>query len=105
MTFSESIQICFKKYTDFKGRASKSEYWWWVLFVFMISVVGQMIGDLAGVLVTIPTLLPCLAVTARRLHDTDRSGWWQLIALIPLIGWAVMIYLCVQPSTSEHRLG
>jgi len=103
MTFIQSIQTCFKKYADFKGRASKSEFWWWTLFVILATIAAQVMGDIPAALVSLGTLLPYLAVTSRRLHDIDRSGWWQLIGLIPLIGWAVMIYWCIQDSAEPNR--
>lgn len=103
MTFVESVQTCFKKYADFNGRAGKSEFWWWVLFVIVASVMAQVVGDIAGTLVSLGTLLPYLAVSARRLHDVDKSGWWQLIGLIPIIGWGLMIYWCVQEPVEPNR--
>ena len=105
MTFTESVQVCFKKYAEFNGRAPKSEFWWWTLFVVLISIGAQFIGDLPGAIVTLGTLLPSLAVASRRLHDIGRSGWWQLIGIIPLIGWAIMIYWCVQDSTGQNAYG
>lgn len=105
MTFNESIQICFKKYAEFEGRASKSEFWWWSLFVLLISMGARIIGDTAAGLVFLGTLLPYLAVSSRRLHDIGRSGWWQLIGFIPLIGWAVMIFWCVQDPDGPNRYG
>jgi uncharacterized membrane protein YhaH (DUF805 family) len=105
MTFIESIQTCFKKYAVFDGRAKKSEFWWWVLFVILLSAAGQILGESVYALVVLVTLLPYLAVTSRRLHDINRSGWWQLIVLIPLIGWIVLIYWCVQDSTGPNNYG
>ena len=105
MTFFESIQTCFSKYADFNGRASRPELWWWVLFVFLASAAASMLGQVASGLFSLAVLLPNLAVTARRLHDIDRSGWWQLIVLIPLIGWILMIYWCVQPGREPNRFG
>lgn len=102
MTFNESIQTCFKKYAEFDGRASKSEFWWWSLFVLLISMGANIISDTAAGLVFLATLLPYLAVSSRRLHDIDRSGWWQLVGFIPLIGWAVMIYWCVQDPVEPN---
>lgn len=103
MTFVESVQTCFKKYAEFNGRASKSEYWWWILFVIVASLAGQMLGDVAGGLVSLATLLPSIAVAARRLHDIDKSGWWQLVYIIPLLGWGLMIYWCVQNPLEPNR--
>ena len=105
MTFIQSIQTCFRKYATFNGRASKSEFWWWTLFVVLISIVGQMLGDIPAAIIALGTLLPYLAVSSRRLHDIDRSGWWQLIGFLPLIGWAIMIYWCVQDSTGANAYG
>ena len=94
MTISKSISTCMSKYADFNGRASRSEYWWFYLFTIIFSW-GSLMVDRSGILsgfVNIALLLPTFAVTARRLHDTNRSGWWVLIAftivgLIPLIIW------------------
>lgn len=69
MGFGEAISICFKKYVDFSGRARRSEYWWFMLFTFLVSLVTCGIGGLV-------CLLPSYAVQCRRLHDTNRSGWW-----------------------------
>lgn len=93
-TFGQSISICLRKYADFKGRASRPEFWWFQFFVLLLNW-GFLVLDKSG---TLPFLfllavwLPSLAVTARRLHDTNRSGWWMLISftiigLIPLYIW------------------
>ncbi len=103
MTFTESIQTCFSKYADFNGRATKSEFWWWVLFVMLVSFAANILNHKLGILVSIGTLLPYIAVTARRLHDTNRSGWWQLIGIIPVIGWIIMIVWCIQDSASQSE--
>ncbi len=105
MTFGESISTGFKKYADFSGRASRSEFWWWILFVVLLNAVAGFLGDILSILVGLALLLPNIAITARRLHDTDKSGWWQLIALIPLIGWLILIYFCVQGPVEPNRFG
>ncbi len=105
MTFTESIRTCFSKYADFKGCASRSEYWWWVLFCTIAVVALQVISDKLSAAFSIATLLPYIAVTARRLHDTNRSGWFQLLSFIPLLGWIVLVYLLVQESKSPNRFG
>ena len=105
MTFAESIKTCFSKYADFNGRASRSEMWWWMLFVFLASAATSILGDAVSALFSLGVFLPHIAVVARRLHDTDRSGWLQLLVLIPLIGLILVIYWCVQESKEPNRFG
>ena len=96
MTFQDSIKVCFTKYADFKGTASRSEYWWFVLFLVVGSLALSTIGPLVSGLFALGTLLPSIAAAARRLHDTQRSGWWQLIVLIPVVGWIVLLVFLAQ---------
>lgn len=103
MTFVESIRTCFGKYADFTGRASRSEFWWWVLFNVLAGMALGMINSRLGQIFSLAVLLPNIAVTARRLHDTDRSGWFQLVGLIPVIGWIVVVFWCVQEGKSSTR--
>lgn len=101
MNFQESVQVCLKKYADFTGRASRPEYWWFVLFAFGGSFVLSCVSLWLNVIFVLGTLLPQVAAATRRLHDTGRSGWWQLIGLVPVIGWIVMIVLLAQESSPE----
>lgn len=103
MTFAESIRVCLAKYADFKGCASLSEFWWWVLFTFLAGSALGVISDRASAVFSIATFLPSIAVGARRLHDTDRSGWFQLLWLIPMIGWIILIVLLVQDTKAPNR--
>lgn len=87
-----------KKYAVFEGRATRSEYWYFVLFNLLISIaIGIVEGALfkgsalLGNLYSLALLVPSLAVGARRLHDIGKSGWWMLIALIPIVGWIMLI--------------
>src|SRR5689334_197445 len=105
MTFQDAIKTCFSKYADFKGRASRSEYWWFALFVSLVYVALFQINPTLTDLFLLATLLPSLAVGTRRLHDTNRSGWWQLMWVVPLIGQLVAIYLLVQPPKEPNRFG
>lgn len=98
MTFQESIKVCFNKYVDFSGRASRSEFWWFMLFCFLVSMAAGLFGFLVNCLVFLALLLPQVSAATRRLHDTGRSGWWQLIGLIPVIGWIVIIVFLAQES-------
>lgn len=103
MTFTESIKTCFTKYADFKGKASRSEFWWWALFNFIAGICLSIINQRLSWAFTVATLLPYLAVSTRRLHDVDRSGWMQLVGLVPLIGWILVIYWLAQESKPAAR--
>ena len=105
MTFIEAVQACFKKYATFTGRAGKAEFWWFFLFQIVVSFALSMVSEMLRGLAGLALLLPALAVGARRLHDIDKSGWLQLLWLIPLIGWAVLIYWAVQPSGPANEYG
>ena len=105
MTIVESIKTCFSKYAEFNGRASRPEFWWWVLFTFVVSVALGFVSQMVSGLFSLAVLLPSIAVGARRLHDTDRSGWLQLVWLIPVIGWILIIYWCVQEAKEPNRFG
>jgi len=97
MTFTAAIKACLAKYAEFSGRATRPEYWWFLLAVSLGSAAAELLGLRVYSLFTAATLLPMLAVGARRLHDTNRSGWWQLLALIPF-GIIVVLILLLQPT-------
>jgi uncharacterized membrane protein YhaH (DUF805 family) len=106
MTFTQSIQLCFSKYADFNGRAKRPEYWWFFLFLFLLGAVTGAISEVLNGIVALATLIPSLAVGARRLHDTDRSGWWQLLWIIPVIGWiVVIIFLAEEGKSTDNQFG
>ena len=107
-----------KKYAVFSGRARRKEYWFFVLFNVIISVVLTVIdaatgtydetvgaGILSGIYL-LAIFIPSIAVAVRRLHDTDRSGWWILIGIIPLIGIIVLIvFMCLDGNPEENEYG
>ena len=105
MTFGKSISTCFSKYADFSGRASRSEFWWWALFVCLATAACSIVSEMLSAVFSLAVLLPYLAVGARRLHDTDRSGWLQLLALIPLIGFIILLVWFVQEGKEPNRFG
>lgn len=129
MTFADSIRTVYGKYATFSGRAGRPEYWWWFLYMLIgggiVAAIEMSLGlgygaitsgdgamsasyqggPLAGIW-ALAHLLPGLAVAVRRLHDTDRSGWWLLIGLVPLIGVLVLIYFYVlRDDAGENRFG
>ncbi len=110
------------KYAVFEGRARRQEYWYFVLFYlisyFVLAVVDEALGlawasprgghhgGLLETLFSLVMFIPSIAVTARRLHDTDRSGWWQLIYLVPLVGFLVMlVFLVLDSQPGSNRFG
>lgn len=103
MTFGESIRTCFSKYAAFNGRASRPEFWWWFLFTFLASLVLSIVSQVLAGLFSLGVLLPSLAVGARRLHDTDKSGWFLLLWFIPIVGWIILIVFAVQEAKEPNR--
>ena len=107
-----------QKYAVFSGRAQRSEYWYFFLFYFLLAVAAAILdglvesfnqrtglGFFSGIL-ALGLLLPSLAVGVRRLHDIDRSGWWLLIAVIPLVGAIVLLVFTVKDSQpGPNRFG
>ena len=101
-----------KNYVNFDGRARRKEYWMFVLFNFIAAVILSIIEYAIGIepvltgLYSLFILLPSLAVTARRLHDTGRSGWWMLISLVPFVGGIILlVFTCLDSEPSENKYG
>ena len=111
MGFGQAISTGFSNYVNFSGRACRSEYWYWILFIVIADIVTGIIDAALGIqLVTsifgLVTLLPSLAIAIRRLHDLDRTGWWILLGLIPLIGWIILLIWYVTKGTDgPNRFG
>ena len=107
MSFVSAIKTCLTHYATFQGRARRPEFWWFMLFcVLAISLAEALVGEGFSGLVTLLLLVPTFAVSARRLHDIGRSGWWQLVSLAPLVGVLVVLYWYVQPSDAyENKYG
>ncbi|WP_409483079.1 DUF805 domain-containing protein [Arsenicicoccus dermatophilus] len=132
MSFGDAVKTCFRKYVVFSGRARRREFWFWALFTVLVSLLTGVVDSLLGfgaagvdagstsngsslsltdsvgpaqTLATLALFLPSIAVTARRLHDTGRSGWWQLLSLIPILGGLVLLFWEVKDSqtgTNSH---
>lgn len=126
MTFGDAIKTGFSKYVTFSGRAARSEFWWWVLFVWLVQIgLGIVDSVLFGTVETgngsfsastetpilswifsLAVFLPTISVTVRRLHDTDRSGWWYWLALIPLVGIIILIvWWATKGTDGPNRFG
>jgi uncharacterized membrane protein YhaH (DUF805 family) len=111
MNFAEAIKSGFSNYVNFSDRAARSELWWWFLFVSLVTVATAAIDMVMGVTLTYPiwalaTILPNLSIQVRRLHDTDRSGWFILLSLIPLVGAIILlIWYCTKGTEGANRFG
>jgi uncharacterized membrane protein YhaH (DUF805 family) len=108
--FVGAIKKGFRGYVVWNARSTRSEYWWWSLFVVIVAIVASVIdtaifstdmmtgvGPVSGI-VTLALFLPGLSVWIRRLHDTDRTGWWVWIMLIPILGWIATLVFVLLPS-------
>lgn len=107
MDFMTAVRtVLQQKYADFNGRAPRSEYWWFVLAYavayFVVAIIGGILGKIGmflPLLFALALLVPMLAVSVRRLHDVNKSGWWVLIALVPFVGGLILLYFTVQRGT------
>ncbi|GAA3390584.1 DUF805 domain-containing protein [Cryptosporangium minutisporangium] len=119
MSFPNAVRVCLlQKYATFSGRARRSEFWFFVLFTAIVGAVGAVldailglsdgsfggVGPIEGVL-QLALVVPSLAVGARRLHDIGRTGWWQLIGIVPIIGWIILLVFFVQNSHPANQHG
>jgi uncharacterized membrane protein YhaH (DUF805 family) len=123
MSFGSALKVFWSNYRNFKGRARRSEYWFIQLFLVATNLAAAVIdlalmdgdvdrfianggGGIVGLIWIIATIVPALAVLVRRLHDTDRSGWWALIGLVPIIGTiAILIFTVTDSTQGENRYG
>tara|TARA_E500000178_G_C17038381_1_gene764895 strand:+ start:5068 stop:5448 length:381 start_codon:yes stop_codon:yes gene_type:complete len=119
MNFQNSIKTCFKKFFDFKGRASRSEFWYFYLFsygivalLFLLTSLSIIQGSTAwtlGIIFIVVIFFPWIAVTARRLHDIGKSGWWQLISGIPYVGIiggiVLLVWWCTEGEKKKNKYG
>lgn len=118
LSFGKAISRVFSKYATFRGRATRSEYWWFYLLVSLISLLfgvfptntqdGNIVALTLGLsgIVSLALLLPSLAVGVRRLHDTNRSGWMILLGLIPFVGWIILlVFFLLASDPADNRFG
>jgi uncharacterized membrane protein YhaH (DUF805 family) len=110
------VKEVFSKYAVFEGRARRKEYWFFTLFAILVQVALAIVDGTLGMtahgvgmlgsLFVLAILVPSIAVTVRRLHDTDRSGWWVLIWFMPFVGWIVgLIFMCLDSQLGANRFG
>lgn len=116
MDFQTAVKTCFSKYVTFSGRAARSEFWWFNLFVIVVTLVltgadfivfgmQDLFSPLSD-LFSLAAFLPGLAVLSRRLHDLDRSAWWMLLIFVPIVGWIILlIWNCTKGTEGPNRFG
>jgi uncharacterized membrane protein YhaH (DUF805 family) len=113
MDFGQAIKICLNKYATFSGRAQRSEYWYFFLLMIIVNIVASVLdsaifGDIPVLylIATLALLVPSIAAAVRRLHDTDRSGWWLLLGFIPVVGDIVLIvFFCQRGTVGSNQFG
>ena len=109
MLFSESVSVCIKKYFVFRGRASRSEYWWFQLIVTPSYLISEVFNnDIAYLFlgITFFTLIPAISAGVRRLHDTNKSGFFLLFGLIPFIGGIILLFFLIPEGTKgKNKFG
>jgi uncharacterized membrane protein YhaH (DUF805 family) len=111
MTFWQAVTSCYSNYATFSGRASRSEYWFFTLYhTLLVTLCFVLIPTGVGItllwLSAIGNFLPALSVLVRRLHDTDRSGWWYWIALVPFVGAILLlVWFCTRGTEGGNRFG
>ena len=101
VTFFESIRVCLTKYAEFNGRASRSEFWWFALFVTLVASALVYLSQSLSNVFLVAIILPLLAAGSRRLHDIGKSGWWLLFMLAPVGGIILLGILWAMPPTEE----
>lgn len=112
--FVNEVKTCLRKYATFSGRARRTEFWYFQLFYFVVGFIAMSLDDLLfsglaieplNMLTFFALIVPQLAVAARRLHDINRSGWWQLLAFT-VIGLVLLIYwFCQKGHSGDNRFG
>jgi uncharacterized membrane protein YhaH (DUF805 family) len=114
MKFTESVKTVYSKYATFSGRATRSEYWWFVLFWYAIILCAVLLGVATGIDKPILALIgifgaisfiPIVALRVRRLHDIGKSGWWIFLGLVPYIGGFILFLFSVIGSDGENEYG
>ena len=101
----QSVQAAYRNYARFDGRASRPEFWWFMLFLWLglVLLAIPVIGPALWLILWLASIVPVLSVTSRRLHDTGRTGWWGLLHLLGLLGLAILYIMCSQPGTPYNN--
>lgn len=118
-----AVRAVLSNYATFSGRASRPEFWWWILAIFLFGILTQLLdafiftpmlgfepgdenaGQPLSTIFSLAILLPAIAVAARRMHDMGKSGWWLLLNLIPVIGGLILLWFYTRPSEGPNDWG
>ncbi len=97
-----------RNWSDFTGKATRKDYWMFVLIYILISIAVSLLESMLGIsflgiILSLALFIPSISYACRRLHDTGRSGWWQLLGLIPVLGWIAIIILLCMPSNPDSQ--
>lgn len=101
LTFAQAIRVCFAKYAEFPGRATRAEFWWFALFVTLVTGAAAYLSESVASIIMIALLLPFLAVGARRLNDAGKNPWWLLFLLVPVGGLVTLAIFWAMPSIEK----
>ena len=107
MGLSEAVEsVLIKNYSNFSGRARRSEYWYWILFSMIVGIILSLssifigpIGSIIQAIWALGTIIPGIAIGVRRLHDIDKSGWWLFLSLAIIIGWIILLIWAIKEGT------
>jgi len=114
MSFFEAIAACLSRYADFKGRAARAEFWWFLLFLLLasaffnqmtMSFFGQTAANVVSSIFFLAMLVPTISVAARRLHDMNQSGWWLLLSFLGVGTLILLIWFMFSGTKGVNRFG
>ena len=106
MDFFPAVKSCLRQYATFTGRAPRSEYWFFMLFVWLIETAAELGNETFATWLSLALVLPTMAVAVRRMHDIGRSGWWALVVMVPLFGWILwLMWTCTPGWRRYNRFG
>ena len=104
VSISDVLSICIQKYFNFNDRATRTEYWTFTIISSTLSFLFTTLEPNRFDYLSVLFLIPSLSVATRRLHDINRSGWWQLLVLLPITGWILLIYFLCKPTQKYHEI-
>ena len=111
--FKDAVSLFYSRYTDFAGRSSRAEYWWFMLFfiiatfvvAFIAGILGETIGTIVIAIWYLAHLVGLVALGIRRLHDTDRSGWWYLLTFVPIASLVLLVFFVLPGTQGPNKYG